>query len=86
MPTGSYDSSVVSTFILATQPLSLSNGSVNEIQLSYQPITFWSNNYLATYPILPIVFSPVIISPSNYPTVVISSADTISPNVFIIRQ
>lgn len=87
MPTGSYDSSVVSTFILATQPLSLSNNNVSAIQTSYQPITFYSNNYLATYVTSPLSITSipsVIIRPSSSPNVVISSTDATPPNVFII--
>lgn len=90
MPTGSYDSSVVSAFTLTTQPLSLFN-NVNAIQPSYQPITFWSNNYLATYtssnaptPITRIG-SPVIITSQNNSSVIIIDSNNISsPNVFVI--
>jgi hypothetical protein len=88
MPTGSYDSSVVSTFILATQPLGLYDNGVSVVPFTYQPITFWSNNYLASYSdSIPIneVLSSVVIGIADYPIAVIDSNNTSSPNVFIIR-
>lgn len=43
MPTGSYDSSVVSTFVLARQPLNLYSDNIGAVPFAYQPLNIVVN-------------------------------------------
>lgn len=71
MPTSSYASSVVTVFVEATQPL-----------------VFYSDNYPTAYSAPPsgLTLSPIIINASNVITsVIISSTNTSSPRVLVIK-
>lgn len=89
MPTGSYDSSVVSTFILATQPLNLYSDNIGAVPFAYQPLNIVVNTpfiYVAPPPPpLPIIpQSTVIIGVQNHPFVIIDSNASNASEVIII--
>ena len=87
MPTGSYDSSVVTSLITATQPLNLVYWPANITIPAVQPFVFYVDNYLATYTastqVVDSTFSTVVVGVDNYPVVRISAMDTFS-NIIII--
>lgn len=82
MPTGSYDSSVVSVFTSATQPLSIFSDNISTVPFAFQPLNIVINTPFYYIPPPPIPIS-IIISPSINNVIEISSADTFSPQIEI---